>query len=476
MSRSILLAAALLLCACPDEPDGGEQEGDDFGECDDGFDNDADGDIDCDDVGCSGQTACVDGDDDDTSADDDDTSSDDDDTSGDDDDTSIDDDDTSDDDDDTLPSAPACDDEIVTAPGDTSLATAPELVTFCTQYNATEGDLLFADDLETLDGLDCLCEVGGSLLLSSRQHFTDVLLNLRSIGGSLVAPEGEGTSLERIQLSALQTIGGDLQAIGSSLGDVDLPLLTSVGDDVTLVVPAVVGGALSMPLLATIGGDVSVQNTGADALSLPALTEVGGAVHVEGLYNLTSLDLPALATIAGALELVDIHQIEAPVLPSLGSVGGLDFSGNAAMTVFAAPLLAAVDGPIDVFDNAALATLDLGDVPSATALRLEENWTLSALDLGSLASISGDVTLVNLSSLPHVDGLAALQTIGGGLTITDDHSLTSLTGLQAVTSVGGDLVIRDNPVLPTSQAEALRDTIGLANIGGVVTILNNANN
>ncbi len=90
--------------------------------------------------------------------------------------------------------------------------------------------------------------------------------------------------------------------------------------------------------------------------------------------------------------------------------------------------------------------------------------------------MTGAVTLVNLSTLPHVDGFAALSAIDGDLIITDDHSLTSLTGLHGVQNVGGDLLIRDNPVLPTSVAEALRDEIGVANINGDVTILNNANN
>ncbi len=45
-----------------------------------------------------------------------------------------------------------------------------------------------------------------------------------------------------------------------------------------------------------------------------------------------------------------------------------------------------------------------------------------------------------------------------------------------MTSVGGDVLIRDNPVLPTSQADALVAAIEPGNIAGTVTIVNNANN
>jgi hypothetical protein len=39
--------------------------------------------------------------------------------------------------------------------------------------------------------------------------------------------------------------------------------------------------------------------------------------------------------------------------------------------------------------------------------------------------------------------------------------------------VGGGLTIVNNPSLPTTDAVALQNTIGVANIGGTITISNN---
>ncbi len=68
-----LLVILLMVClnglvACEGEM---PIEGDEPGECDDGEDNDGDGDIDCDDMGCAAGEECLDDDDDDDTGDDD---------------------------------------------------------------------------------------------------------------------------------------------------------------------------------------------------------------------------------------------------------------------------------------------------------------------------------------------------------------------------------------------------------------------
>ena len=73
--RCLVLLLGLLVACDDDVP----VEGDTAGECDDGVDNDLDGDIDCADDGCAAATACVAADDDDSGSDDDDSGSDDDD-------------------------------------------------------------------------------------------------------------------------------------------------------------------------------------------------------------------------------------------------------------------------------------------------------------------------------------------------------------------------------------------------------------
>jgi hypothetical protein len=77
-------------------------------------------------------------------------------------------------------------------------------------------------------------------------------------------------------------------------------------------------------------------------------------------------------------------------------------------------------------------------------------------------------------SLTDVDGLAALWGISGSLLLEENEALVDLTGLQGVSTVGGDFTIIGNGALTNAEAELLRDAIGMSNIGGLVTISNNA--
>ena len=63
--------------------------------------------------------------------------------------------------------------------------------------------------------------------------------------------------------------------------------------------------------------------------------------------------------------------------------------------------------------------------------------------------------------------------MGGNLSICDHRSLTKL-GMSSLSSVGLDFRIQDNSILPTCEAEALRDQVQNAGgIGGTVTISGN---
>ncbi len=90
----------------------------------------------------------------------------------------------------------------------------------------------------------------------------------------------------------------------------------------------------------------------------------------------------------------------------------------------------------------------------------------------SYDTIQGDME-VQGTSVVSLGSLACLVEVAGDLVIHDNSLLTNIAGLLNVESVGGDLQITDNPLLPTSQAEGLRDTIGTGNIGGSITISGN---
>ena len=70
-------------------------------------------------------------------------------------------------------------------------------------------------------------------------------------------------------------------------------------------------------------------------------------------------------------------------------------------------------------------------------------------------------------------GLESVASVGGDLGIVENDALIDVTALSGVTSVGGDLTITDNTALAAADAEALGDAIGEKNVRGDVTIEDN---
>jgi hypothetical protein len=205
--------------------------------------------------------------------------------------------------------------------------------------------------------------------------------------------------------------------------------LTLTGDDLAVV---------DLPALADVTGDLKV--VGGPQLSLvrfDQLTDVGGHLRIGGggepLSALLGVDLPALIRVGVDLWLDDTVHVPSLTLPSLTTVGRhLWVRRHREMTALSLPQLTGSGG----------------------ALRLEMNPALSTLDLPALRYVGGDSV--------------------GELAIQDNGSLSSLRPLHDLTRVGGSFIVRRNASLPTPEAEALRDAIGVAHIDGPVVIEGNA--
>ena len=71
-------------------------------------------------------------------------------------------------------------------------------------------------------------------------------------------------------------------------------------------------------------------------------------------------------------------------------------------------------------------------------------------------------------------GLEGVRNVGGSLILEENDVLVDVEALHGVVSIGLDLLILGNGLLVTADAEALRDAIGVSDIGGTVTISGNA--
>ena len=153
----------------------------------------------------------------------------------------------------------------------------------------------------------------------------------------------------------------------------------------------------------------------------------GRLLSIEGSPKLATLDLPMLDLVGNNLLL------DGTDLVNLDGFSALEIVGN----------------DLSLVANADLATLDLPALQSVGAsLSVDDNDALTDIVLTALMLVGDDL---------HVEGNALLSTFD----------------LSALTDIGGNLIVSTNAALPTCAAEALRDTIGLANIGGAVSISGN---
>ena len=390
--------------------------------------------------------------------------------------------------------------------GNINITTEAAAQAFCGQYNTVYGSVTVdGNTLADVDDLACLCEVSSDLTFDQAPNLERIELPLlHSVGGDLIVEE-YNDYLESIQLPSLAFVGGDLLILfygPFALTDLDLDALENVNGDLRM------GGtdllALVFPSLVEAGGIWLFHNELADPVSFPVLTAVNGDVSIYPMEYINLIEAPALVNVSGSLGLG--FGLESDLrFPSLQTVGDfLQFSQNFASLEFRSltetggltltevrildenfelPSLQIVHGDVYIWDASSQTDPPLEYFLPAVEI-IEGNLTvegwgpgstdeLALVDLPALVQVMGDVRAINGVSLTRLPW-TSLQEIGGDLQISENTVLDDITGLYAIHSIGGYLAITINPSLPTAQAEALRDTIGVGNIGGSVYIWDNA--
>ena len=286
-----------------------------------------------------------------------------------------------------------------------------------------EGDQELAGDVEATDDLcaanRCVTVVG-SLHVEAGEPALGCLVE---VGGNLLIDGYEGDDLNG--LTALQRVGGDFRIDRNRLEVVSAPAgLLSVGGDFEInETNAMLEGRFTA--LVTVGGDLEFNVLGGTA-RLPALETVGN-LEILG-PDVTVVDL-------GALRVVDLLGIAwSYEMDSLGDIGALETVGELS-----------IQG-LDSLDS-----------------------------LGGLvipAEVTRRVALTENPDIEDISGLAGLRRTGT-LLMRNNFSLSDVTALHGIESLSGDLIIEDCTDLRTEDAEALRDAIGIENIGGAVVITGN---
>lgn len=294
----------------------------------------------------------------------------------------------------------------------------------------------------TFEGLDALTSIGGAVgvyNVASGSSFAG-LGNVTVVDGSLNAsgiPDYNG-------FDSLTTIGGWVPGLTNEF--LGLEHVTTVGS------VSCFGECTGLEAVSSIGQLLYVSNGGASALS--ALRTVGGDVTFFAPSNADGLD--TLESIGGDLRFLAYDYYG-------------DY-GTTTSTINGFNRLRTVDGDLT------FGLPDLGTVSGLSALETVGG-ILTASGCGDINGYPGltNLTEVGGLSLSVMSGMytlgwaTGLTGINGSLNISGNYQLGDLTGLYNVAYVTGDFTISDNDRISTAQARALRDDIGVANIGGTIT-------
>jgi hypothetical protein len=260
-----------------------------------------------------------------------------------------------------------------------------------------------ADALTTLGGLESLEYVSGSVIIGwdddleenkERSGHTELdslaqLDGLREIGGDLHL--GHAPAVTTASFAGLERIGGRLLVSDSFPVDVELRELRSVGR-------------------------LEMRGPSRQALALPLLERAEGVIF--WATRIEEVRLPSFAELSG-----DLLVRDDPRISDLSPL--LNASGLGHVTVFGLPRITALDittasaaTGIYVSNCAALERVSIpGSVDSITTLTLEQNPSLTDLELESVVEVGYDVMIFDNESLASLAGLASLQHVAGSIGI-----------------------------------------------------------
>jgi hypothetical protein len=287
------------------------------------------------------------------------------------------------------------------------------------------------------------------------------------------------TNVDAIDLPRLTAAAGVRSNNNGFAGSIALPALATVGagglhlsgtGELTLT---------GLEELAAVEGDVVWSNFATQPSALPALTEVGGELDLSGVAEGTRFDaLVSVGTLVFERDQVvgDGTRRTTAGLPDDVVIGSLRVLGSSLTSLTGLPTPREA---LLVEGNAGLTTVDLlpgggsadvavtirnngslGSVRFATTragdIDIVDNNTLATLDLGSVATVTGDLVI---DSLALADLRACALTSAGSVTVRDT-ALVDLDGIGALASCG-QLTIENNSRLPQCFVDDLDARTGI---------------
>jgi len=316
---------------------------------------------------------------------------------------------------------------------DFTITSQEELIRFSDFYGACDtlnGSISIIENWNTsitdLSPLSFLKYIGKHLTIHSNTNLSslDGLQYLMEIGGSLRISNNSLTSLEG--LSSLTTIGGDLSI--------------SANDSLRILA--------DLPQLSTVNGSIILtQNPVLENIDLLAqLTKIGGRLSID--RNPTLSDCSIICTlqekeiIAGTISISNNGFGCTTLEETINFCEGI----NCPVGEFRINTQEALDDFIEVYG--ACDTLEGNLI--ITSNTFQGGTSISTLSgLNFLKYISGNLRIERNNQLLTLEGLQSLSSIGGDLYLHQNQQLTTLAALHNIDSVGRNLVIYEIDSLQT---------------------------
>lgn len=326
--------------------------------------------------------------------------------------------------------------------GDVTLSGASRVKTLDENGVAVIDGNLYVGDVDSLEGLHCLREVRGDLVISGTESLKDVVGfgRLGSIEGSLWITEN--TQLASLRgFGALKSVGGDIVVERNEVLET-LDGITDIGRGIRGGIYVRDNDALvsitGFERLEAMGGDLVIEaNPSLDYIegfwSGEAATVVYGNVMLQDNPVLGWAELPEIGTDRTTNSL---WVTQNPQLKDLTMFGATKFRVTGDLVISENPALERLNGLDRI--NAVM-----GDVI------VQANEELDTIEgLQGVKTVMGNVEIVANRSLDNVD-MFHLEQVNGDFLIARNDSLVSLSGLESLTDVGGELTLFSNPELDT---------------------------
>ncbi len=327
---------------------------------------------------------------------------------------------------------------------------------YCQTYDADPSNSYFCDTFDPIFEEQLSHTVAGNRRLRTVEGFAA----LEEIGGDFKMIES--SSMERLSLPVLTTLGGTLR-----WGE-----LTAVQECSPLD-----GAGCSYWFINIRVSRMTVFD------GFPNLQSAGGVLF-RGHPNLRRIELPSLERIQGPLTLGGrVRQLDGNLTEERSIYIPLH---NGALESVSMDSLHQVDGDMLLAGPGSWATaFDALKYVQGT-LTLEDYPTNTIEGLNALEEIGGDLRIILQEQATELTGLNALRSVQGSFYLGDapeelysfcdaleergNQRLASVSGLSSLESVGRDMLIVDNPMMAQQSIERLIEGIG--NIQGQTHVCN----